>query len=506
MSAEDRYQVVRELGRGGMGIVYLANDTWLKREVAIKTVKAPEGEDTEEWRGAIKRLIREAQAAAGLDHPGIVPIYDVIPDGRSPSIIMKYVRGKTLADAAPLGVPANPSFALRALKECASALDYAHSLRRVHRDFKPANVILDNAGCAIIMDFGIVKLLDSPTDLTHGNVIGTCQYMSPEQMNAAPVDGRSDQYSLAVVAYQLLTGCRVFDATDLGSFCTMILFQDPPPASERHPGLPKAVDSVLGKALTKKAAERYASCMEFVTELEAAIVKTRPQPSDVRVNEIDGQRYRWIPPGTFQMGCSEGDKECDASERPAHEVTISRGFWMGETPVTVGAYKRYAQAKGPPVPSDGDDALPIVSVTWDEAASYCKWAGGRLPTEAEWEYAARAGAPGARHGNLDDVAWCGSNSGSGPKPVGQKQPNAFDLFDTLGNVWEWTADWYSLEYYEASEKQDPQGPPKGTMRTLRGGSWGHYPLNARVSCRGGHVPGRRLGDVGFRCLMDADAV
>jgi formylglycine-generating enzyme required for sulfatase activity/predicted Ser/Thr protein kinase len=534
MAPEDRYQIVRKLGEGAMGVVYLSNDTWLKREVAIKRIKPRDGQDPQERGKAVQRLIREAQAAAGLKHPHIVAVYDVIPDESSPSIIMEYVRGKSLAEAAPWGVPAERSFALRVLQECAGALDFAHSRRRVHRDFKPANVMLDEAGSALIMDFGIAKMLDSPTDSTHGKVTGTFEYMSPEQMNGAAVDGRSDQYSLAVVAYQLLTGCRVFDAPDLGTLISMALLQPPPPASGRNSRLPEAVDAVFWKALAKKAAERYDSCTEFVTGLEARLLAAGPpKPSQddigtvknqaltvpitrktgvVRVNQIDGQRFLWIPGGTFLMGCSPGDAECYDDEKPAHEVTLSRGFWMGESPVTEGAYKRYAEAKGQsmPVPlhldlqetTAGDENLPAASVTWDEAASYCKWAGGRLPTEAEWEYAARAGATGARYGNLDDIAWCRSNS-AGPTPVGLKQPNGFGLSDMLGNVWEWTADWYGEEYYKAGEKIDPQGPPKGTTRTLRGGSWYDYPRSARASGRNRLGPGYRYDVIGFRCVMDS---
>jgi formylglycine-generating enzyme required for sulfatase activity len=210
------------------------------------------------------------------------------------------------------------------------------------------------------------------------------------------------------------------------------------------------------------------------------------------------------------MGCSPDDTECYDDEKPAHEVTISKGFWMGETPVTEGAYKRYADAKGKsmPVPvhpilrekATPDDRLAVVSVTWDEAVNYCEWAGGRLPTEAEWEYAARAGSTGARYGNLDDIAWSKGNS-AGPTPVGLKQANAFGLFDMLGNVWEWTIDWYSKEYYQEGAQKDPQGPPDGTARTLRGGSWYDLPRSARASGRNRLGPSYRYDVIGFRCVI-----
>ena len=239
--------------------------------------------------------------------------------------------------------------------------------------------------------------------------------------------------------------------------------------------------------------------------------ESRVPGAQTRVNPKDGQSYVWVPPGTFVMGCSPGDSECESDEKPSHSVTIGKGFWMGQTEATVGAYKRFAQATGRTMPSgpslDGtwkQDDLPMANVTWDDARSYCVWAGGRLPTEAEWEYAARAGTQTRYYfGNdaalLGDYAWYGSNSGDLPHPVGQKKPNAWGLYDMLGNVAEWCQDWH--EFYSSQSVTDTQGPSSGSYRILRGGWW--QSSNTRVSGRFATGPGAGGVDGGFRCAREA---
>jgi formylglycine-generating enzyme required for sulfatase activity len=273
------------------------------------------------------------------------------------------------------------------------------------------------------------------------------------------------------------------------------------------------------------------------TTQPAAQPSSEPKAGDTRDNRISGLKDVWIPPGTFTMGCSEGDTQCRESEKPAHPVTITKGFWMGQTEVTVGAYKRLSRATGKPMPPEPDysgralnpgwkiEDQPIVNVAFQDAADYCAWAGEmRLPTEAEWEYAARAGSRQAQYGNLDDIAWYADNSGNlridsarirkedhksygsrlnengnGPKVVGQKLPNAWKLCDMLGNVWEWTADWYAEKHYQAKEGRNPKGPPGGTHRVLRGGAWNNYPGYARASYRNSDEPAVRYIGYGFRC-------
>jgi formylglycine-generating enzyme required for sulfatase activity len=250
--------------------------------------------------------------------------------------------------------------------------------------------------------------------------------------------------------------------------------------------------------------------------LPAALAQSAASKSDVKTTKDlkDGLLYVWIPPGTFTMGCSAGDKECFNEELPAHRVTISKGFWMGQAEVTIGAYKSFAgiaevdigkPSSATAKPVDAESQMPVVVVTWDEARDYCSWAGGRLPTEAEWEYAARGGSKEARYAELDQVAWYQNNSGNRTHLVSQKRPNGFGLFDVLGNAWEWVNDWYDGSYYSKSPEVDPAGPDTGTMHVLRGGSWMNTANLLRLSDRGRSQADLRFNYFGIRCVLNRNA-
>ena len=213
---------------------------------------------------------------------------------------------------------------------------------------------------------------------------------------------------------------------------------------------------------------------------------------------------------------------------------------MGQTETPVAVWKRYAAKPGQSMPPEinfrdynwnpgwAEETQPIANLFWEEAQSFCKAAGGRLPTEAEWEYAARGGTkvPAPRYGVPDEIAWYGDNSGAmhvdsdairkndqgnygirlierkgKMHPVGTKKPNAWGLYDMLGNADEWVADWYSETYYQKSEELDPQGPPSGELRISRGVGFGRYPADMRVSFRRTLAPNVRNGDFGFRCAV-----
>ncbi len=214
-----------------------------------------------------------------------------------------------------------------------------------------------------------------------------------------------------------------------------------------------------------------------------------------------------LPGGSFQMGCSPGDGQCDDVELPAHPVTL-HSFWIDVTEVTNEQYAPCVQARAcTPAHHAGDvrwngATQPVLWVDWNQAAAYCRWSGGRLPTEAEWEYAARAGTTGPRYGDLDATAWYAANSGDVTHPVARKQPNPWGLYDMLGNAWEWTADWYDERYYKSSPASNPPGPPSGSARVFRGGGWDALPGGVRASFRGYYGPGSWALGAGFRCVRD----
>lgn len=234
-----------------------------------------------------------------------------------------------------------------------------------------------------------------------------------------------------------------------------------------------------------------------------------PAAGEVRVNRVDGLKYAFVPGGKFQMGCA--GKRCADEETPAHAVEITKGFWMGQSEVTVEAFRKYAKAAKKKLPFEADfrgknlnpgwaeAALPITMVDWNEARGYCEWAGMRLPTEAEWEFAARGGKAEERYGELDAVAWNWKNSGGALHPGGGKTANGYQLFDMLGNAVEWTSDWYRRGYRGAELQRDPQGAARSEFRAQRGGSAALGEAGVRAGSRTGMPPSFRDPHVGFRC-------
>ncbi len=236
---------------------------------------------------------------------------------------------------------------------------------------------------------------------------------------------------------------------------------------------------------------------------------------DVITNTI-GMNLVYIPAGEFMMGSSSDEKDRYNAEGPQHRVKISKGFYMGVYEVTQGQYQ--AVMGNNPSNFKGDN-LPVELVSWEMAVEFCRKLSQkegktyRLPTEAEWEYACRAGSTtrfcfGDSDSILGDYAWYGydyawgyEESGKQTHPVGQMKPNGFGLYDMHGNVWEWCQDWYDGSYYSQNPEVDPQGPSSGQYRVLRGGSWENSPRHCRSAYRNGNTPDSRYSGSGFRVVL-----
>ena len=258
---EGRYKIGKMVGRGGMGAVFFAEDLTLERPVAIK-VLPPEVSHDENLVG---RFEREARTAAKLDHPNIIPIFAVESSGDLHFFVMKFVSGESLEQVLARGALGIEQ-AQECLWEASRALGHAHSRHVVHRDIKPGNIMLDHDGRAMLADFGISKAMQAATQLTAtGQVIGTPFYMSPEQAKGQDVDGRSDQYSLAVVGFQMVTGRMPFVDEAVHTIIYKHIFEEPPSIRELRPDCPAYLATALHKALAKDPDDRFATMEDFAS-------------------------------------------------------------------------------------------------------------------------------------------------------------------------------------------------------------------------------------------------
>src|SRR3954471_15501468 len=266
------YSLQRELGRGGMGIVYLARDVQLDRDVAIKLLPPFLAQDPENR----ERFKREARMAAGLSHPNIVPIHRVSEAGGFVFFVMSYVEGETLGERLRTRGPLPPADATRVLREVAWALAYAHGRGIVHRDVKPDNILLEaGTGRALVTDFGIAFGSTAVTSTDPGKIMGTANFMSPEQAAGERVDGRSDMYALGVVGYLALSGRLPFEASNLPALLVRQATEAAPSVLRAAPGLPPTLANAIDRCLARDPAGRFADG-EALAEALVPPKETRP--------------------------------------------------------------------------------------------------------------------------------------------------------------------------------------------------------------------------------------
>src|SRR5438067_3994927 len=303
-----KYIVKRELGRGGMGAVYLAEQPGLGREVAIKELIPSASADPT----ALKRFLQEAQVMARTSHPNLVQVHDLEQIGAANYIVLEFVRGRSLRDWLVRGeIPMPQVFAV--MHGVLQALDYAHRHAIVHRDMKPENVLLSDEGGVKVADFGIARLTDDSvapgqTATKTGTTVGTPQYMSPEQVASSKVDGRSDLYSAGIMFYELIVGQPPFTATEAdGPFTLMAKHvQAPPkPPSVHKPGLDMRLEEIILKALSKRPEDRYQSGQEFDEAMSKVADRLCPgwqrslEPGADLTKMVPGAAVTSLPPGTM---------------------------------------------------------------------------------------------------------------------------------------------------------------------------------------------------------------
>ena len=261
-----RYEVVAELGKGAMGVVYRANDPMLNRMVAIKTINTEEAghEGMAEYEA---RFYTEAKAAGGLNHQNIIIIYDIGKSGHLVYMAMEYIEGRELREMLADGKPLPVAQAVDIAAQVGEGLAYAHQHQVVHRDIKPANIMITPEGRAKIADFGIARMRSSETRTQTGVILGSPKYISPEQVVGKRADHRSDIFSLGVILYECITGSTPFNGEGLSALMYQITNHDPSPPSASNPQVPVMLDYIIAKVLAKSPEARYQSAADFANDL-----------------------------------------------------------------------------------------------------------------------------------------------------------------------------------------------------------------------------------------------
>ncbi len=340
-----RYEILAELGKGAMGVVYRANDPLLSRTVAIKTVNmSTDADEKEEYEA---RFNQEARAAGGLNHPNIVTIHDIGRSGNVAYMAMEFLEGKELRSLMKPGEPLVTALALEIAAQVAEGLAYAHQHGVVHRDVKPANIMILDSGIAKITDFGIARMRSAEVKTQTGIVMGSPRYMSPEQVAGKRAEPRSDIFSLGVIFYEMLTGKPAFTGEDVTSVMYQILNLVPPPPSSINPEVPAVLDFIVAKALAKTAEDRYQDAAELARDLRDSTIQvsatTRPSSiarpaAQPRLNQEAAQALARTLPGERR---DDGTLEVSG---PAPALGLSKAFNSLDATMKLAAYTGMADA------------------------------------------------------------------------------------------------------------------------------------------------------------------
>jgi len=496
-----RYRLIEKVGEGGMGIVYRALDGLTGEEVALKFMH-PALLATEK---ALRMFLQEAQVSRKLRHENIIAVHDInfTPEG-APYISMELARGrslrKVLNDYRMARRYPEVRFAVRITDQVLAALEYAHRLV-VHRDIKPENIFVEPNERVKLLDFGLARALEAletEPAVQKKRVVGTLAYAAPEQKAFRPATAASDLYAVGLVLREMLT--------------LRIPLEETPPVEQIRRDVAPSLLETLRKALAEDPAARWPTAAAFREALNRAWSAYRPPEVMIRGDEtrpeetsrkVDTSGMVYLTGGRFLMGSNAAREQA-----PEFETEVAP-FWIDVHPVTVAQYARYLKETGAPEPRFWRDPLyngpdqPVVGVSWQEALAYARWAGKTLPTEAQWEFAAR-GFENRRYpwGNTPpDPSLCNYGDHLGMPSVvflheeGQTPEGIVDL---AGNVYEWTLDPF-VPYDMAL--RDPAAAARCPLRSVRGGCWNSPPDELLTTFRRGFFPEARENTIGFRCVI-----
>jgi formylglycine-generating enzyme required for sulfatase activity/tRNA A-37 threonylcarbamoyl transferase component Bud32 len=498
----DRYVVRERIGKGGMGVVYEAQDTLVNEPVALKFM-SPRMLNTERGRTL---FIQEAQIARRLRHENIVAVHDVSWTNEGILFLtMELMTGQSLRHYLRVRRQerklVNVRIAVSYVRQMLTALDYAHRTV-IHRDIKPENVFILPGEKVKVLDFGLAKavqevLLEQP-DAHAKSVVGTLAYAAPEQRMNRQVDLRADIYAVGLLLHELLTLRTPLD--------------EPVTVEQVRDDVSPSLLDVLKRALSPEKEQRWQSAGDFYRALEKGYEESYgKQATLVRAprnghREVSTERMVYLEGGNFLMGNNAAREEA-----PEEEVYVAP-FYIDKYPVRVADYAIYLAETGAPDPRFWRDPLyngpdqPVVGITWNEAMAFAEWAGKSLPTEAQWEFAARGKEnrtypwgslpPDTTLANFGEYLGMSSivtMHDDGATPDGVE--------DLAGNVFEWTCDPY-LAYSTARDNKENRDSPR---RAVRGGSWASPAEHLRCTARQGLFAESRLNTVGFRCVLNLRA-
>jgi sulfatase modifying factor 1 len=567
------YTITRKIGEGGMASVYEGVHEKLGTKVAIK-ILSPILARNPQLR---QRFENEANFMASLSHPHITRVLDVEEKDDTLAIIMDLLEGEDLDARVKRTGPLSATDVKMIFTQVLNAFDYAHSKGIVHRDIKPANIFIDKNNQVKILDFGIAKLFGTGNEMTQtGTQMGTPVYMSPEQVKGdKSIDHRSDIYALGVTLYFTLTGKAPYESAEESSFeIFMKIVNEPIPHLPNNSFFDAIIQKAVAKDRNERYQEikEFRNSIEVGTSEEKTspkvqdkIIYEEPQKVVVSAEKLpeikkkgsskkvvffsiiglfvligflsfpnlsssaEGDsaevlveedtmpiKLEWvdIPEGTFTMGSPESEVDRESNETQ-HQVTLS-AFKMSKNEITFAQYDLFCEKTGREKPDDagwGRGDRPVINVTWDDATTFATWMGCRLPTEAEWEYACRAGstAPFNTGSNLTseqaNYNWNHAYNDNAAQegypektmPVGSYPANAWGLNDMHGNVFEWCSDWNAD--YSSSAQTNPTGPSTGSFRVARGSGWYGGAGYCRSAGRYSRAPSASNGDIGFRLVV-----